>query len=150
LQLLSLKLGRLQREKIFIRGSSSKALHQKIGHFNLRHNIVVSRGNQPVGDWSAKRRLAAQSQPVALVKAATSTDWIQSSRNLDFCLLAICSCVLAVLCHQTVYLPTSSASTATPSSAMSSRVPTSQLDYLIKAGLFTSAQSRSDQQDGED
>ncbi len=110
---------------------------------------MVSRGNQPrVENWSARRRLAVQSQPVTLVKAAASTDWMQSSRNLDFCLLAICSCLLAVLCHQTVYLPNSSSTASAASgSAMSSRVPPSQLDYLFKVGLFTSAQSRSEQEE---
>ncbi|MFM7425656.1 MAG: hypothetical protein ACKO7W_11800 [Elainella sp.] len=93
--------------------------------------------------------MAAQSQPLALVKAAPAADWMQSSRNLDFCLLAICSCVLAVLCHQTVYLPNSSSASPASTSALSSRVLPSQLDDLLKAGLFTSAQSRSDQEEDQ-
>lgn len=109
---------------------------------------MVSRGNQPREHGSANRRLAVASQPVALVKAAPAADWLQSSRNLDFCLLAICSCVLAVLCHQTVYLPNAPTAAAS-ASALSSRVLPSQLDYLIKAGLFTSAQSRSDQEEDQ-
>jgi hypothetical protein len=61
-----------------------------------------------------------------------------SSRNLDFCLLAVCSCVLAVLCHQTVVVPSVSAS-STPSAA----VP-AQLDFTLKSALFTSAQQKDD------
>lgn len=73
--------------------------------------------------------------------ATTSPTWL-SSRNLDFCLLAICSCVLAVLCHQTVVLPTG---TATSNSTMtSSSVLLSQLDFAFKAGLFTSQKEDED------
>jgi hypothetical protein len=84
----------------------------------------------------------AQRSRQALVAAAPAPpQWL--GRNLDFYLLAFCSCVLAVLCHQSVLLP--SAQTGSGSQmAMSSRVLPSQLDFLLKAGLFTSAQSQSE------
>lgn len=67
-----------------------------------------------------------------------SMQWVRG-RNLDFCLLAFCSCVLAILCHQAVHLP-SSQSASTSTLTTSSRVFPSQLDFLLKAGLFTSSQ----------
>jgi hypothetical protein len=50
-------------------------------------------------------------------------------------LLAVCSCILTVLCHQTsVSLPSSSpigAASSTPIANLS------RIDFTIKAGLFT-------------
>ncbi|WP_143467590.1 hypothetical protein [Leptolyngbya ohadii] len=62
--------------------------------------------------------------------------WLHSTRNLDFCLLALCSCLMAILCHQVVVIPGSSAAASSmASSASTSR--SAQLDFLFKAGLFT-------------
>jgi hypothetical protein len=106
---------------------------------------IVDRGYQQFSSADcSERKLAAMGLRPATVKVASApatTQWLHS-RNLDFCLLAICSCVLAVLCHQTIYLPSGQTNT---SQAMSSRVPLSQLDFALKAGLFTSSQTRSEQ-----
>jgi hypothetical protein len=80
------------------------------------------------------------------VVTAAPPQWL--SHNLDFCLLAFCSCVLAVLCHQSVVLPSAQANSGAQM-ATSSRVLPSQLDFLLKAGLFTSTQSQSEQEDEE-
>jgi hypothetical protein len=71
---------------------------------------------------------------------ALAAEWLKSGRNLDFCLLAFCSCLLTLLCHQApVHTSAASGSLRTP-------VPTTlNIDFAIKAGLFTS--SRSDDQD---
>jgi hypothetical protein len=68
--------------------------------------------------------------------SAASFQWLHSTRNLDFCLLALCSCLLAVLCHQVVVIPGNSAAAGSiASSAATTR--SAQLDFLLKAGLFT-------------
>jgi hypothetical protein len=69
------------------------------------------------------------------------TAWLKSGRNLDFCLLAFCSCLLTLLCHQTpVHASSSSGSARMP-------VPTStNIDFAIKAGLFTSSKSKDAEQ----
>ncbi|MBW4658397.1 MAG: hypothetical protein KME15_06965 [Drouetiella hepatica Uher 2000/2452] len=56
--------------------------------------------------------------------------WLQSGGNLDFMVLALCSCVLTVLCHQPTVLP--GEATSTPSSSQST-----QVNFAIKAGLLT-------------
>jgi hypothetical protein len=68
-------------------------------------------------------------------------------KNLDFCLLAVCSCVLAVLCHQTVVVP--SATVSSNSVMTSSTLFPSQLDFAIKAALFTSWQKEDEGIQGE-
>ncbi|MBW4516194.1 MAG: hypothetical protein KME11_13350 [Timaviella obliquedivisa GSE-PSE-MK23-08B] len=66
-------------------------------------------------------------------------DWLKSGRNLDFCLLAVCSCVLTLLCHQT--------SISTSSSGTVRTVPTTAtIDFTLKAGLFTSSKSEDSEQ----
>ncbi|HEY9663983.1 MAG TPA: hypothetical protein V6C65_36495 [Allocoleopsis sp.] len=64
-------------------------------------------------------------------------NWFSSSRNLDICSLAVCSCVLTVLCHQTT-VPISSSiavtNTGIASSAPIARI--SEIDFTVKAGLF--------------
>jgi hypothetical protein len=71
---------------------------------------------------------------------AAPSDWLKSGRNLDFCLLAFCSCVLTLLCHQTSVHNSSSSSVRTPN-------PTNiSIDFTIKAGLFTSSQSEDPEQ----
>jgi hypothetical protein len=70
-----------------------------------------------------------------------ATQWLGFGRNLDFCLLAVCSCILAILCHQTLPLPSS---TSVASQLTTSRVFPSQLDFIVKAGLFTSSHAQSE------
>jgi hypothetical protein len=80
------------------------------------------------------------SRPLTHPPTASTTlylaQWLRSGRNLDFCLLAICSCILTLLCHHTpTSLPSASSSggsvNATPIANLS------RLDFTIKAGLFT-------------
>ena len=75
---------------------------------------------------------------------SVAVQWLTSGKNLDFCLLAFCSCVLAILCHQTVHLSPSPSAPASQLAA-SSRVLPADLDFTVKAGLFTSSQSRSEE-----
>ncbi|NJR38785.1 MAG: hypothetical protein HC781_07980 [Leptolyngbyaceae cyanobacterium CSU_1_4] len=65
--------------------------------------------------------------------------WLKSGRNLDFCLLAVCSCVLTVLCHQTTVSTTSSGTIRTAPT-------TANIDFTLKAGLFTSSKSEDAEQ----
>lgn len=90
-----------------------------------------------------ENRRHKQFNAVDLQVKAIATPWLGSGRNLDFCMLAICSCVLAILCHQTVYLPVSSSAPA--SQLTTSRIFPFQLDFMIKAGLFTSSHSQGEQ-----
>jgi hypothetical protein len=79
----------------------------------------------------------AVAQPTASVASSGVPyllQWLRSGKNLDFCLLAICSCILTILCHHTSVLPSSS----TPTSASTAPIANfSSLDFTIKAGLFT-------------
>lgn len=86
-------------------------------------------------------RMATRSQPQltrredpAPIKGTASLGWLHSTRNLDFCLLALCSCLMAVLCHQVVVIPGSGTGSIAATSSMSR---SAQLDFLLKAGLFT-------------
>jgi hypothetical protein len=66
-------------------------------------------------------------------------EWLKSGRNLDFCLLAVCSCVLTLLCHQT--------SVSTSSTGTIRTTPTTaNIDFTLKAGLFTSSKSEDPEQ----
>jgi len=64
------------------------------------------------------------------------------------CLLAVCSCILSLMCHQTGSLmnvsaiASNSAASATPNSAL-------QVDFVVKAGLVTSRQ-QDDRADADD
>jgi hypothetical protein len=71
--------------------------------------------------------------------------WIQSGSNLDFCVLALCSCVLSVLCHQTTVLSplSTTARTAAPP------VQPIQVDFAIKAGLFTTSPKIEEESESE-
>ncbi|MGB3616472.1 MAG: hypothetical protein WBA10_21960 [Elainellaceae cyanobacterium] len=65
-----------------------------------------------------------------------------SGRPLDFCLLAVCSCLLSLMCHQTggVASQTVRAATATPP----------QIDFVIKAGLATAPRQGTEVSEEED
>lgn len=66
--------------------------------------------------------------------------WLRSGKNLDLCLLALCSCILSLLCHQTVSSPPSSPTLTSSSAPISSPMSgLSRIDLVIKAGLFTTA-----------
>ncbi|WP_416674341.1 hypothetical protein [Egbenema bharatensis] len=62
--------------------------------------------------------------------------WLRSGRNLDFCLLAICSCILTLLCH---HAPTSLHTSSTLGGSVNSTpiANLSRIDFTIKAGLFS-------------
>ena len=55
--------------------------------------------------------------------------WLQSGGNLDFMVLALCSCVLTVLCHQSTVLPREATSTPATQST--------EVGFAIRAGLLT-------------
>lgn len=65
-----------------------------------------------------------------------------SGRSLDFCLLAVCSCLLSVMCHQAggVASQTARAATASPP----------QIDFVVKAGLATAPRQDTESSDEED
>jgi hypothetical protein len=73
--------------------------------------------------------------------------WLQSGGNLDFCVLALCSCVLTVLCHQTALSvsPIAAATGATSTPAMQP----AQIDFALKAGLFTTSPKIEEESDSE-
>ena len=75
--------------------------------------------------------------PTSAAQSPYLVHWLQSGGNLDFCVLALCSCVLTVLCHQTTLSvsPMASSTGATPASA----VQPAQIDFALKAGLFTTS-----------
>lgn len=91
---------------------------------------------------------AITSTNVVVTTASLPAPWL-SGRSLDFCLLAVCSCVLAVLCHQTMPFPTNSGVSA-PSAVSTSSASPNQLDFTLKAGLFTTSQQKDDQSDDHD
>lgn len=114
-----------------------------------RHGSAVSFAQPSVGvtalatvPVTATATLAKSPYVVPSTYSAPAVQWMRG-KNLDFCLLAVCSCVLAILCHQTVHLPFSQSAPAS-SLASSSRVWPSQLDFMLKAGLFTSSHQRSE------
>lgn len=66
--------------------------------------------------------------------------WLRSGKNLDLCLLALCSCILSLLCHQTVSsLPSSPTLTSNSAPITTPAAGLSRIDLVIKAGLFTSS-----------
>lgn len=66
--------------------------------------------------------------------------WFRSGKNLDLCLLALCSCILSLLCHQTVSsLPSSPTLTGNSTPITSPVAGLSRIDLAIKAGLFTTS-----------
>ncbi|MBD3880288.1 hypothetical protein IFO70_00815 [Phormidium tenue FACHB-886] len=105
--------------------------------------LAISKPGVPVAQFS-KREAA----PLSASQSPYLVHWLQSGSNLDFCVLALCSCVLTVLCHQTALLspsPTAAASRAVTSSAM----PLAQVDFAIKAGLFTTSPKIEEESESE-
>ncbi len=75
------------------------------------------------------------------------SDWM-SGRNIDLCLLAVCSCVLSLMCHQGVgVVSTTSASSTGMNTASTSPA---QVDFLVKAGLLTSGRQKLAVQESDD
>lgn len=110
---------------------------------NRRHSAEVL-------EFQPQTIAMVQPQPPSNILVISTVNLWLRGKNLDFCLLAVCSCVLAVLCHQTVHLsPTSSVPAS--ASASSSRVMPSQLNFMLKAGLFTTLGQRSEaEEEGEE
>ncbi|MGB3494836.1 MAG: hypothetical protein WBA57_19055 [Elainellaceae cyanobacterium] len=73
------------------------------------------------------------------------SDWM-SGRNIDLCLLAVCSCVLSLLCHQGVGVmsPTSTSGINTASTTPA------QVDFLVKAGLLTTSRQEPEVSESDD
>lgn len=68
-----------------------------------------------------------------------------SSRGLDMCLLAVCSCALSLMCHQTsglLNMPSINASSASSSSGAPA-----QVDFMVKAGLVTTRDKAADEEE---
>lgn len=73
--------------------------------------------------------------------------WLRSGKNLDLCLLALCSCILSLLCHQTVAsLPSSPTLTSSSAPVSSPSAGMSKIDLMIKAGLFTTSQTEKEEE----
>ncbi|MEB3211772.1 MAG: hypothetical protein VKL39_10470 [Leptolyngbyaceae bacterium] len=89
-------------------------------------------------DPSFPHRLSPMAPAGQTALSATADAAAQpSSRTLDFCLLAICSCILSLLCHQPISHSTlTSTATSAPGNAPTA-TPVS-IDFLVKAGLLTS------------
>lgn len=72
--------------------------------------------------------------------------WLRSGKNLDLCLLALCSCILSLLCHQTVSsLPSSPSLTSSSAPVSSPASGMSRIDLVIKAGVFTTSQTEKEE-----
>lgn len=84
---------------------------------------------------------AARSQ----VKAAVMTERL-SGRQIDFCVLALCSCALTLMCHHAISL-----GHAPSGSALALRTPSpgilTQLDFNIKSGLVITREESSAEED---
>jgi hypothetical protein len=74
--------------------------------------------------------------------------WLRSGKNLDFCLLAVCSCVLSLLCHQTITsLPFTLTATNSSTAPTAPLTNFSRVDLMIKAGLFTTSTKVKEEKD---
>ncbi|MGB3516796.1 MAG: hypothetical protein WBA43_10080 [Elainellaceae cyanobacterium] len=82
------------------------------------------------------------SQPnLPMVRAAAiATPQVISHRNLDLCLLAVCSCALTLLCHQAANLSHSSSAATQANPSMT------QVEMSLKAGWFAQQKSEEDGQ----
>lgn len=69
-----------------------------------------------------------------------------SSRGLDMCLLAMCSCALSLMCHQTSGLLNMPSVTASSAMNSTSNAP-AQVDFMVKAGLVTTRQDSAESED---
>ncbi|MEM7773705.1 MAG: hypothetical protein AAGA75_19530 [Cyanobacteria bacterium P01_E01_bin.6] len=96
-------------------------------------------------DWPLKHRTLFPSIPGRSRNGDRPTDSVAlsmheitdqpSSRMIDLCLLAICSCALSLLCHQP--MSTTAATASVPTSGTTPIATPVSIDFLIKAGLLT-------------
>lgn len=78
-------------------------------------------------------------------KAAVMTERL-SGRQIDFCVLALCSCALTLMCHQAIslgYAPSGNSSALRSPSAGA----LTQLDFNIKSGLVITREESSVEED---
>lgn len=134
----------------------------------LRLKIVEKYKVKPIDNSARLKCPRAQAAPIAVrslsglatkqerapqtASTATSVSylgfWLRSGKNLDFCLLAVCSCVLSLLCHQTITSLPSTPTIASGSAATTVPVATpSRIDLVIKAGLFTTSSQTQKEKD---
>lgn len=109
----------LRRHRILRQFQPRKTVGDRIIHPSMSSNSTSSSGviSQGHGDH-------------------TPGDWV-SGRNLDLCLLAVCSCVLSLMCHHYGGVANVSSITMTTGMNAASSTPM-QVDFLVKAGLLTS------------
>ena len=84
---------------------------------------------------SGLSRYASQATPAQAKAVALPMQWFHSTRNLDFCLIALCSCLLAILCHQVVEVTPAAVEDAAVSASPTTK-PAQQIDFLLKAALL--------------
>jgi hypothetical protein len=107
-----------------------------------REVIVLKRTQKRQDQSQQKLNLeGAIEQQFAPPSTIYSPQWIVSSKQLDLLLLAVCSCLLTLLCHPAL-LQQSAASAS--SSAVQSSVPstTSQINFYVKSALMSSFQDK--------
>lgn len=79
-------------------------------------------------------------QPITSSDLPYLLHWLRSGKNLDFCLLALCSCILTLLCHQAVgTLPSAVNFTSSPLASNAPIANLSRMEMMFKAGLFTTS-----------
>ena len=62
------------------------------------------------------------------------------------CLLAVCSCALSLMCHQTSGLLNMPSVSASATTAPTSSAP-AQVDFMVKAGLVTTRDKTTEQEE---
>lgn len=81
------------------------------------------------------------------VEGDRTFEWM-SGRNIDLCLLAVCSCVLSLMCHQGVGVV--SATSASSTGMNTASTTPAQVDFLVKAGLLTSGRQELEIKESDD
>ncbi len=116
---------------------------------------LTLKGDTSITQVSFPRRAAKRPSPSTSVNPSLTApspalmmDMV-SSKNLDLCLLAICSCVLSLLCHQPAGISAPHAAHFPASGANSAATPV-RVDFLIKAGLVTTRQQEHDIEQDDD
>lgn len=118
--------------------------HSQRSHRNLSHRNPRT-GDSRNAEASLSRFAAKRSFPLSSITPSSTAPSpalmmdMMSSKNLDLFLLAICSCVLSLLCHQPAGVSTPQAAHFPSSAARSAATPV-RVDFLIKAGLMTTRQ----------
>lgn len=120
------------------------------------HSLLLKRSNgvsielaQPPANLVSQRLRQSSKLPQSSASISTLPYlllWLRSGKNLDLCLLALCSCILSLLCHQTVSsLPSSPSLTGNSAPVTAPTLGLSKIDLVVKAGLFTTS-SQSDEE----